>query len=130
MERLDLVIQNKTSTFDIDQYNHNLDIIDDFCKNYPKVIEFWMGKDSDTPSHAEYPTKYFAIEGMTWEEWVDSEYNTGGFLYRSGDANVYYPGGYIVCRGFIIATGGYVYRTDRIIDGWRYYIQSTAGGTN
>lgn len=28
-------------------------------------------------------TSYQAEEGMTWGEWVDSEYNTGGFIVKS-----------------------------------------------
>lgn len=30
-------------------------------------------------------TEYQAEEDMTWKEWCNSEYNTGGFKYSSGD---------------------------------------------
>lgn len=37
-------------------------------------------------------TSLYAANGMTWEDWVDSEYNTIGISIRNG--NVKYPGGY------------------------------------
>ena len=40
-------------------------------------------------------TTYQAEEGMTWAEWVDSEYNTDGF-FISNDGKVYREDGYSV----------------------------------
>ena len=33
-------------------------------------------------------TTYLAEEGMTWGEWVDSEYNTDGFVYVADMGNI------------------------------------------
>jgi hypothetical protein len=35
-------------------------------------------------------TEYQATEGMTWAQWIESEYNTGGFFMVSETENVYY----------------------------------------
>lgn len=43
-------------------------------------------------------TSYTAIEGMTWGEWCESEYNTNGF-YIIGDYIYYYDGLHRVSRG-------------------------------
>ena len=31
--------------------------------------------------------EYQAEEGMTWEEWANSSYNTGGFIFYYSDTN-------------------------------------------
>ena len=52
----------------------------------------WSGKFNYNVSVADYApvnlisftidgTQYQAIEGMTWEQWVESEYNTDGYLF-------------------------------------------------
>jgi hypothetical protein len=37
-------------------------------------------------------TSYQAEEGMTWDEWVESEYNTSNFVINSDNRIGYYPG--------------------------------------
>lgn len=44
-------------------------------------------------------TSYSAEEGMTWKQWVNSSYNTGGFSFNGGWGNFVYkrePDGYYV----------------------------------
>ena len=70
----------------------------------PKFIEFtFLGQ------------KYYAEEGMTWSEFVDSSYNTNRTFYRtasvikysvSGD-NVIYAGNYVSANDYIIDKGLY-----------------------
>ena len=40
-------------------------------------------------------SSYKAVEGMTWEEWIDSSYNTGG-LKKSGSCVALSSGGYVM----------------------------------
>lgn len=42
-----------------------------------KLISFTILEGIGTDAEVEYN----AIEGMTWGEWVDSEYNTGGYYH-------------------------------------------------
>lgn len=62
----------------------NIDIVD----AGPKLISFTIDN-----------IPYQAEEGMTWGEWVESKYNTGGFYFKDvkGLANCIYNGSkYIV----------------------------------
>ena len=43
-------------------------------------------------------TSYQAEEGMTWKQWVVSDYNTGNFEVDGDDVPVYAPGYNVVCR--------------------------------
>ena len=43
-------------------------------------------------------TSYQAEEGMTWKQWVVSDYNTGNFEVDGDDVPVYAPGYDVVCR--------------------------------
>lgn len=60
-------------------------------------------------------TTYQAMNGMTWGEWVDSEYNTGGFSIISGN---------IVKNNFVIVEVGNIFvKETHIIDPSKgYYI--------
>lgn len=48
-------------------------MIYNLAHNGNKLITFTIGG-----------TTYQAIDGMTWEEWVNSEYNTDGFYIYNG----------------------------------------------
>ena len=56
--------------------------------------------------------EYNAINGMTWEDYINSEFNTYGFM----------AGTYVMTQGYYITapTGGYVMVTELIIDGAVY----------
>lgn len=69
---------------------------------------------------------YQAIEGMTWEEWVNSKYNTDGY-YIYPDTNYDYivsqNGDYsVVCKGIRTRS------IDLIIEGEPYYMSPWGGG--
>ena len=64
----------------------------------PRVINFHIYKSDNINSNKEFIT-YQAMEGMTWGEWVDSEYNVDGFSLSSSysdcrepDWETYYDG--------------------------------------
>lgn len=69
-------------------------------------------------------TTFQAEEGMTWAEWVDSEYNTGG--YKDGTDYVYFDwddgenGSFITTDGGI---GGQVKPTETIIADFNYQLR-------
>lgn len=58
-------------------------------------------------------TYYPAEEGMTWAEWVESDYNTGGYyeegtnIYHSAKAYVTYNGLLVVASESIVPNGAY-----------------------
>lgn len=56
---------------------------------------------------------YTATEGMTWEEWINSSYNTGSYVV---------DGDYVTCdTGFVLTdSGDYVSPTDTIINNHKY----------
>ena len=66
-------------------------------------------------------TLFHAIEGMTWEEWVNSKYNT---------INAYVEGEFI-CLGFGINTLRYKKPVDKddVIEGTLNYVFSSSGGS-
>lgn len=70
-------------------------------------------------------TSYQTEEGMTWEEWVNSAYNTGGFYISNNGSTVLFSGGsYGVSKvnSAINAIIGYVSPREVIIlDGSVYY---------
>lgn len=72
----------------------------------PTIITFTIDSDS-----------YEAEEGMTFQQWVNSSYNTGGyiieanFLLTGGGAPVVYNGGNIRGTDTIIANASYTYDT-------------------
>ncbi len=59
--------------------------------------------------------QYQAIEGMTWGEWVSSEYNTDGFYWDSFQI-ASQDGQYCVCLSDYTS----VKNSDEIIDGYQY----------
>lgn len=71
-------------------------------------------------------TTYQAEEGMTWAEWVESSYNTGGF-HTVGN-NVTYDGSRMVSTSETERPEYWVLLTDEIIDDKNYYLVLYGGG--
>lgn len=72
-------------------------------------------------------TEYNAVKGMTWEEWVSSSYNEGGYqILNSIVILPYYRYYGIVSKSLC---GGGIGGTDVIIAGQAYVIYSSGGGT-
>lgn len=46
---------------------------------FATIISFTIQLDGEA-----YPTTYYAEDGMTWGDWVESSYNTDGYLWWSG----------------------------------------------
>lgn len=65
--------------------------------------------------------EYQAEEGMTWEEWCNSEYNVDGFWCGSG---------YVRPAGTIVAGVDLVSPFNVIINGKAYSIASLGGGAD
>lgn len=67
-------------------------------------------------------TEYIADDGMTWSNWVESAYNTGGYIITT-------TWGY----GYVTTSGATKYLKPQVGGMYQYYIQSTAeilnGGT-
>ena len=57
---------------------------------------------------------YAAEEGMTWSEWVNSDYNTGGFLVTGND---------LVLKGTMVVS--LVYGSEKISSGVSYNLEPT-----
>lgn len=74
-------------------------------------------------------TSYQAEEGMTWEQWVASSYNTGGFYVTAGNTRVIFSNGadYVSSEGF---AGDYANNTSQIVANGTYYKFSSGGGGN
>lgn len=74
-------------------------------------------------------TLYTAEVGMTWGEWVDSGYNTGG--YSISDNYISTPTGF-VCYSALDGLVKFTNYTDVIIDGYNYTIASAghSGGSD
>lgn len=68
-------------------------------------------------------TPYQAVEGMTWQEWCDSEYNTGGYYI---DGNFVRPMAGIVVTN---ANSNVVSPSLTIINGYAYN-RMAAGGAD
>ena len=69
-------------------------------------------------------TTYQAIDGMTWEEWTNSEYNTDGYLVLDTfSTKEVVTSGSNVSRGKSIHIYGPVYPTDKIIAEERYSLK-------
>ena len=62
-----LTVTTKYGTLLLDQYGGTTE------SDAKKIISFTYGKT------------YYAEEGMTWEEWCNSEYNTDGWYYEDGN---------------------------------------------
>lgn len=77
-------------------------------------------------------TTYYAEEGMTWGEWVDSEYNTGGFYlgYISGWNGIVTTDDITAVYG---TDGNFVHEPHKITADTSYKIKEIGGhggGTN
>lgn len=71
-------------------------------------------------------TSYQAEQGMTWQQWVDSSYNTGGFYTVDGNNIVYMSdSGRVSTEGF---AGDVVSKTEEIVANGIYYRYSSGGG--
>lgn len=66
-------------------------------------------------------TSYEADEGMTWEQWVNSTYNTGGFVIRQPLVTI---NGRIVCTN----SGVEQSQGDRITGGGIYVLRDQHNG--
>lgn len=61
-------------------------------------------------------TTYQAMNGMTWGEWVNSEYNTGGFSTKKS---------FVMKNAYIIKEGNNFIKETHIIDSSKgYYISN------
>lgn len=69
-------------------------------------------------------TSYQAEEGMTWGDWVDSSYNTGGFVLNTGHENTIATDNTF---GWLVndSNGLNVYATTTIVAGYQYRIGAT-----
>ena len=91
----------------------------------PTLIEFSIGS-----------TTYQAEEGMTWAEWVESEYNTFGYFIGEDYSNyIKVPGSgstrvVITTASFILYDSyTYVLKTDLIISQHSYLTGLVTGGS-
>lgn len=73
------------------------------------------GGDNNLISFTIDDTSYQAWEGMTWGEWVDSEYNTGGYYIDSDDSILNQVG-----NSWIGTSEYYVFSQDVIQEGYTY----------
>ena len=91
---------------------------------------------SDTPSTISFTiagTTYYAGTNMTWADWVESEYNTGGYsnsysynLGRNAISKIISGISVVVCSTQYNA----VFVTDTIQSGATYTLETPAGGSN
>lgn len=65
-------------------------------------------------------TNYFADEGMTWAEWVESEYNTGGYTNKTSSYGNVVLFGSVGVAGVKTATSVVVQQSDVIISNHSY----------
>lgn len=68
---------------------------------------------------------YYAEDGMTWEEWVNSEYNTDGYLSLNtvSTAIIATSKSNTVSGEKVYKMSGPVYPTDKIIAGQGYSLE-------
>lgn len=82
-------------------------------------VLYLIGDEKSLISFTIEGTSYQAEEGMTWEEWVNSEYNVSNAYIHNND--------YVILGGIIIFNGVSVFKTDIIIDGTEYQYYSSGG---
>ena len=73
-------------------------------------------------------TSYQAEEGMTWEQWVNSSYNTDGYIITGASNN--YIG---IVDMYVVMNDATqtVEKTDKIISSYHYkHVYSSGGGAN
>lgn len=81
------------------------------------VIKFTVYQEKLTPSYVEYT----ANVGMTWGEWVASEYNTDGYeINNYNEINKTNSNGTTTALKYETSTGAYV-RPDEVIDSTASY---------
>lgn len=67
---------------------------------------------------------YQAEEGMTWAEWVASEYNTGGYVNNADDSYIYSADG----RQKVSYSGSSILESNVIVDGTAYVLEEVSSG--
>lgn len=70
-------------------------------------------------------TTYQAENGMTWEEWVDSEYNTGGYIVSNDTIKLNGE----TTSDRVLLGGGIIRSSDTIIANTKYYYGIHSGGS-
>ena len=69
-------------------------------------------------------TSYQAEEGMTWEQWVNSEYNTNHYFITGTDSRIYQSH-----NTFVTGYGeNAIHKNDTIISAYKYYVYTEGGG--
>ena len=93
-------VKNKDATWDVTGVNG--------------IPEGWTVVNDGDITFTVNGTRYYAEEGMTWEEWINSEYNTDGFTAE----------GNIVNYGTLILTDNYrmIMKTELIINEHAYIL--------
>ena len=64
---------------------------------------------------------YEAEEGMTWAQWIESNYNTDGYFLENGSGRVMHPSGYYPVA-LNTTTSTVIPNTDTIINGHTYVL--------
>ena len=65
-------------------------------------------------------TTYQAEDGMTWGDWVESEYNTGGYRYSSSSSSWI---GDSTNSGILCGAAGSILTNNMIVANGSYYIE-------
>lgn len=73
----DLIQNKKDNTYYIITDKEGGNFSGDSATDNEILITFYIGEDIEG-------VPYQAEEGMTWEEWVNSEYNTAGYYINNG----------------------------------------------
>lgn len=89
-------------------------------------VSYVIKMDNNLISFSIDGVNYFAEEGMTWEEWVNSEYNSTKEFYISG-ANIYY-GMYMYKVKYDISRS--ILITDIITNNYNYILRQESGGSD
>lgn len=88
---LNLSLSDESESYDIDVYNDNLDIIDNYLENYQK-IDFWVKQTAYSG-----PTKYEAKDGMSWYNWSSSDYNSNSIItIDNKSSGIIYNNSYLI----------------------------------
>lgn len=78
----------ETGDTDYDKVDNDVIDTEDAGKNVTMQVFVTGTEVLEIPTIIEFSiegTTYYAEEGMNWEEWVDSEYNTGGYYCNTMD---------------------------------------------
>ena len=120
---LENIISETDEPLDINILNQIQSSNQDFTDINNQLEEIISGKE--LISFTIEGTQYYAIDGMTWGDWVNSEYNTDGYRIVSfgpfEPAEVLLPSGNgnVVNEQFTVSN--IAYADDTIINKWNYY---------